>query len=108
MCGFLSFEIEKHNRSGELGIWISPDYLRKGIALQCTKKIIDIGFEEYQLNRIGACTAVENYKCIKGLEKLGFTKEGIKREGIYVNGKSQDLICYSLLKREWVDHESKT
>lgn len=70
---------------------------------------IDISFEEYQLNRIGACTAVENYKCIKCLKKLDFTKEGIKREGIYVNGKPQDLICYSLLKREWVrDHESKT
>jgi hypothetical protein len=41
---------------------------------------------------MGTCATVENYKCIKGLEKLWCTKDGIKNKGIYVNDKPQ-VIC---------------
>lgn len=34
-------------------------------------------------------------------ERLGFQKEGLTREGIFVQGAYHDTVNYSMLKREW-------
>lgn len=87
----------KH-RKAEIGYEIHPDYWRKGYASEAIQKVIDYGFNEMDLTRIGAIIYLENYGSYKLLEGLGFQREGILRKNMYQNGKPHDTYIYSLIR----------
>ena len=63
--------------------------------------MIDIGFEELGLHRIEIRAGVDNARSRAVSERLGFTYEGIEREGSRGSRGFYDLAVYSLLDREW-------
>lgn len=87
----------RHKRA-EIGYDLHPDHWGKGYATEAVKAVIHYGFQEMELNRIGAVVFLENEASHKLLRKLGFEKEGILKEYMYQNGLAQDTILYSLLK----------
>jgi ribosomal-protein-serine acetyltransferase len=64
--------------------------------------MIDEGFTRLHLNRIEIRAALENFKSQAIPERLGFKKEGLIRQGEFVNDHFVDLYVYSLLKEEWL------
>ena len=70
--------------------------------------VIAYSFETMGLHRIEGLVSKENNPSIRLLERNGFSFEGTMRENYVVDGKSEDLECYSLLKHEWQALKSKT
>lgn len=95
------YNIDLNNRSASIGYWLDKQWLGKGIITRCCKAMIDAGFQRLQLNRIEIRAAIGNYKSQAIPERLGFKKEGIIRQGEFVNNQFVDLYVYSLLKEEW-------
>ncbi|RLL48352.1 N-acetyltransferase [Oceanobacillus piezotolerans] len=87
----------KHKRA-EIGYEIHPDYWRKGYASEAVLKVIQYGFDELGLFRIGAVVFINNQASNKLLSKLGFQKEGVLRDYMHQNGEVYDTYVYSLLK----------
>lgn len=87
----------KH-RKAEIGYEIHPTYWRKGYVSEAIQKIIEYGFKEMDLTRIGAIIYLENDGSYKLLEKLGFQREGVLRKNMYQNGEPYDTYIYSLIK----------
>ena len=92
----------KHKRA-EIGYEIHPDYWRQGYTSEAVSKIIQYGFEELDLTRIGAVVFVENEASNQLLTKVGFQQEGILRGYIYQNEEANDTYVYALLKKEYED-----
>lgn len=97
-CGF-------HNRSdknqrAEIGYEINPEFWEYGYMTEAVKRILKYGFNEMGFNRIEAIVYPENSASIASLEKLEFQEEGILREFMIFREKPQDLVMYSLLKKE--------
>lgn len=93
---------DKANRKTEIGYWLSQDFQRKGIITNSTKTLINLAFNELNLNRVQIKCAVGNTKSRNIPQRLGFTYEGMEREGeLLADGKLTDLEVYSVLKREW-------
>jgi len=89
-------------RSAELAIVIGEsDFFGKGIATESCKKIIEHGFLKLNLNRIWSGTSATNLGMQHVFEKIGMTKEGVMRDGMFLNGEYQDIIQASILKKEW-------
>jgi len=86
----------KHKRA-EIGYEIHPDYWRMGYTLEAVSKIIQYGFDEFGLTRIGAVVFKDNEASNKLLKKAGFLKEGVLRDYMYQNGKAYDTNVYSTL-----------
>ncbi len=42
-----------------------------------------------------------NQRAIRAYEKAGFTREGCMRQGVYKNGRYQDVFLMSVLCSEW-------
>jgi ribosomal-protein-serine acetyltransferase len=63
--------------------------------------LLDIGFEEWHVNRIAIRAGVENLRSRGIPERLGFTREGIERGGCRGTGGFYDLVVYSMLRDEW-------
>jgi hypothetical protein len=63
--------------------------------------LLEFGFETLGLNRIEALVMPDNAASFALLNKLGFSEEGLLREYDYFKDEFQDLICFSLLRREF-------
>ncbi|RYD54518.1 MAG: N-acetyltransferase [Sphingobacteriales bacterium] len=95
------FYIHEHNKIASIGYWIGQQYQGKGIITASCKKLITYGFNILGLNRIEIKCGVGNSKSTAIPERLGFTREGIIRQGELVNNEFIDLYLYSVLKEEW-------
>jgi [ribosomal protein S5]-alanine N-acetyltransferase len=87
----------KHRRA-EIGYEIHPEHWRKGYAREALLRVIQYGFNEFGLTRIGAVVFIHNEASNHLLLKAGFQKEGVLRNYMYQNGIAHDTFVYSLLK----------
>ncbi|MCR8656223.1 GNAT family N-acetyltransferase [Paenibacillus endoradicis] len=88
----------KHKRA-EIGYEIHPEYWRKGFTSEALSKVIQYGFDELALTRIGAVVFIDNEASNKLLIKAGFHNEGILRGYMYQNGVAYDTNMYSILNK---------
>lgn len=81
----------------ELGYKFSSQFHHKGYASEAVEKLLDIGFMELHLHRITAHVQENNIPSIRLLDNLGFEKEGICRDYLYLHGAWTNHIQYSLI-----------
>lgn len=93
--------------SGEIGYWLSHDYVGKGIVTQATEAIIEYGFRHINLHKIEIWAADKNEKSKRVPERLGFVKEGVRRDNEFLNGQYYTMAIYGLLKSEWQEQKQK-
>lgn len=90
------------NFKAELGYALNPSYWGNGIMTEAGKKVLDYGFNILGLKRIEAGTFVDNIQSQRVCEKLGFTKEGIARNGyIRYDGIIFDKVVYGMTSNEF-------
>ncbi|RXZ00191.1 GNAT family N-acetyltransferase [Fictibacillus sp. S7] len=97
-CGFHNWA--KKKRRAEVGYEIRRSEWRKGVMSEVLGVILPYGFHTMELNRIGALIHPDNLGSAKLAEKLGFQAEGQLRDYQFVDGEFQDLVMYSLLKKD--------
>lgn len=85
----------------ELGYWVAPDHHRQGYGSDAAERMVDYGFSQLGYHRIEARVFEFNDASQNLLEGLGFVREGVHREAVFVDGNYQDLLWYSLLEDEW-------
>lgn len=103
------------NNYGEIGYWLSEHMQGNGFITKAARKLIEIGFEKLNLNRIQIPAAEENSKSRSIPERLGLKFEGIIRErellyGKYVNHASRRRsFCVELESRTHItDQQTRT
>ncbi|HEA28986.1 MAG TPA: N-acetyltransferase [Leeuwenhoekiella sp.] len=84
-------------KNAEIWYKFHSDFWGKGYATEAVNKILDFGFNELHLHRIGAGCAVNNLGSIKVLEKVGMTREGQKRQVLPLKGGWSDNFEYAIL-----------
>ena len=78
-----------------------PEYWGKGIAGEASKLLINYGFTELNLHKIYSGVFTPNKRSLRAAEKLGFVKEGVLKEEMYVDGQYHDIHKFALFKRDW-------
>jgi ribosomal-protein-alanine N-acetyltransferase len=71
---------DAHRGSVEIGYGISPYYWGSGYFSEAAKIVMDYIFNDLCLHRVVARTFTTNRASIHGLEKIGFSTEGIMRD----------------------------
>jgi ribosomal-protein-serine acetyltransferase len=99
MIGFHSIDWDA--RMTAIGYWLAEEHQGKGIMTRCCKKMIEIGFYEYELNRLEIRCDPANEKSRAIPERLGFVQEGVLREVTNQNEVYHDSVVYGLLKTEY-------
>jgi len=98
------FRIDEMSKSCEIGILISPDSFRGGIATDALHTVLAYAFEQRKLHRAVFFTGVDNVGMRGWLDKAGAFLEGVNRESWSDgNGGFTDVCLYSILEREWAD-----
>jgi len=78
-----------------------PEYWGKGIAGEASRLMINYGFTELNFHKIFAGVVTPNNRSLRAAEKLGFEKEGVLKEEMYVDGQYHDVHKFALFKRDW-------
>jgi ribosomal-protein-serine acetyltransferase len=100
-AGVIGFkDTDFNNKKTEIGYWLSESFQHKGIITRSCKALINYAFDKMDMNRIQIKAAEENQKSRNVAERLGFTCEGIERDGELHSRGFVDLVIYSLLKAE--------
>lgn len=85
-------------RLGEIYYKIHPAYWGKGYATELAKSLVQFGFETLKLHKIEAGVATENIRSIHVLEKIGMTREGIRRKILPIRGEWKDNFHYGIVE----------
>ncbi|HTR80853.1 MAG TPA: GNAT family protein [Bacteroidota bacterium] len=102
LAGFIGFHpIDWQNRIVLIGYWLGEKFQGKGIMTTACQAMVDFGFREYGMNRIEIRCATGNKKSCAIPQRLGFTMEGVIKDGEWLYDHFVDLIVYRMLAKEW-------
>ncbi len=73
----------------------------KGIMTEALSEVIRYAFSDLNLHRLMANHLPENDRSAKVLARLGFTREGLAKEYLYLNGKWHDHVLNALVNLNW-------
>lgn len=95
-------DINLDYRRATFGIMIgNKDFWNKGYGTEAAKLLLNYGFSKLKLHRIDLDVYEYNARAFKVYRKLGFKKEGVKREYTKLNGKYFNAFSMSILESEW-------
>jgi ribosomal protein S18 acetylase RimI-like enzyme len=81
---------------GVLGVGVLQDYRGQGIGTALIRAAIDMA-RATGLTRIELTVREQNARAIELYERLGFVREGVKRNAVRVDGDYENLICMGLV-----------
>lgn len=88
-------------RSLGIGYCFDEPTWGKGYATESVRAMLHWAFGALDLNRVEAELDTRNAASARVLEKLGFEREGLRREDCVVDGEVSDSWIYGLLRRAW-------
>ncbi len=100
--GILFFPLEGMIQATKIGYWLAEWANGRGLMTRAIRPILQFVFEELKLNRIGLEAEPGNLKSKGVAERLGFTFEGIRRDGWRSDSGYVDIAVYSMLASDWL------
>jgi RimJ/RimL family protein N-acetyltransferase len=85
----------------DMGYELDPNYWGKGYATEAATAVLNFGFAELKVHRIGANAVAENTASLRVLEKIGMQYEGRLRENKWMKDRWWDTVLYGILEHEW-------
>ncbi|WP_428774393.1 GNAT family N-acetyltransferase [Vibrio sp.] len=102
VVGNISFNsINPDLKKVEIGYWLSAHYQGQGIVTKSVSKLIDIAFEQLDMEKVQISAAVGNQPSRQVCERLGFELEGVISNAEYLNGRIVDHAIYGLKRDKW-------
>jgi RimJ/RimL family protein N-acetyltransferase len=107
LVGRVDYEhLDPVDRTVELMIMIGDRGSRgRGIGSDALRTLIHHLFTDRQIERVGLTVLAGNAPAIRTYEKLGFVREGVRREDVWIDGAWHDQLVMGLLKSEF--HERR-
>ncbi|HEX7303485.1 GNAT family protein [Lentzea sp.] len=85
----------------EVGCWLEPAAVGKGLVTRASKLLIDYVIRERGVHRVEWRVSSRNAPSIAVARRLGMTKDGVLRSYFSYRGVRQDLEVWSVLAPEW-------
>jgi RimJ/RimL family protein N-acetyltransferase len=87
-----------HAHRGTLGMGIVPAYRGRGLGLRLVQAVLDearrSGFVRIELD-----VHADNARAIALYERIGFVREGVARDAVFVDGQYRDAISMARVDR---------
>ena len=103
--GIIFFPLEPRIRATKIGYWLTQSATGRGLMTRAIEAVLPFVFEELKINRLGLETELGNQKSKGVAERMGFTFEGVRRQGWLNKEKFVDVAVYSMLAEEWQAHQ---
>lgn len=85
-------------QSCSLGYWMGAPYAGRGHMTAAVRAVVPFVFDMLRLHRLEAACLPSNIASTRLLEKVGFSREGLARRYLCINGIWQDHLLYALVR----------
>lgn len=94
-------QIDLKNNNAEIAyLFGEKQYWGQGYAFESSEILIKRAFIDLKLHRLYFGTHVDNIAMQRVGEKLGFFKEGLKKDAQFKHGKYSDVVIYAIINKE--------
>lgn len=100
LMGAINLAFEQGKKQGQIGYWMGLPYWKQGYCTEACKKLIDLGFEEYKINRIYARAMVANTASWRVMEKAGMRYEGNLSLVAAKDGQTREIKEYAIHREQ--------
>jgi RimJ/RimL family protein N-acetyltransferase len=97
-------EWEEGNASCNFRILIGPAGRDRGLGTEATRLILGHAFDALGLHRVGLEVYAFNPRAARAYEKVGFVREGVRRDALRFDGEWVDSVVMAILDHEWSAH----
>jgi RimJ/RimL family protein N-acetyltransferase len=101
LIGVVSLRINAAHRYGHLGGWVAADCRNQGYAAEAASAVMDYGFAELGLYRVGSQCFSRNLESARVMEKIGLRYEGCMRGAFLKNGVHEDMLVFATVREDW-------
>jgi len=88
-------------QTAQLGYWIGQPHANQGYMSEAVRAVAHFCFDQLGLHRLEAACLIKNAPSARVLEKCGFSREGIARKYLKINGQWQDHLLFALLRDDY-------
>jgi len=89
-------------RTASLGYYVLPTEQGNGYATEAASLLVGYAFDELNAHKVSAEVQTDNPASERVLEKLGFEREGTRRDHYYKDGEFRDISLWSAFEAEFV------
>ena len=90
-------------RTADVGTYIGKKELwGKGLGRQIAVALLEMAFNQLNVDRCEASSVVYNRRAHKALESCGFKRGGIERQSAFVNGRKWNRYHFDVLREEYL------
>ncbi len=97
-CDIQRHPFPAHSHRGTLGMGVVPGYRGQGIGSRLIDRTLKQAFATGFV-RIELSVRADNLRAARLYEKLGFVKEGVLGDAVFVDGEYHDAIAMALIDR---------
>ncbi|BCJ56325.1 N-acetyltransferase [Actinoplanes sp. NBRC 14428] len=101
LIGDVGVNLADNLRQAEIGYTLAPRWQGHGYATEAVSAILDRLFGERGLHKVSAECDARNTASARLLERLGFVREGLRRQHTWIKHEWTDDLLYGLLATEW-------
>ena len=95
-------QVDWKNRCAVFGIILGEKaYWGKGLGTEAARTALRFAFDELNLHRVELEVYAFNPRAIRCYEKVGFRREGTRREALFREGKYHDVHTMAILQPEF-------
>jgi len=90
------------HRTAVMGIMLGDKTVwGMGYGSEATKLSLKYAFGRINLNKVSLGVIADNERAVRIYERIGFVKEGVKRQEAFIDGDYRDALWMSILKKEF-------
>lgn len=94
--------VNRVHSSARIGrVFVAAEYRGRGYATQMMRDVLELAFDQLQLNRVELTVFDFNASAIACYERVGFRREGLRREVFRRPDGYWNQLLMSMLAREW-------
>jgi ribosomal-protein-alanine N-acetyltransferase len=79
------------------GYWVTAQARGRGVATRALRLLSRFAFHDLEVQRVELWIDPENAASLRVAERVGFSREGLLRSFMPINGVRRDMLMYSLL-----------
>ena len=91
-------QLIRRNARASVGFWLAPDARGSGVATRAVRLVAEWAFRELGVRRLELATDPRNRPSHRVAERVGFTREGIRRRALKFRGERRDSLVFALTR----------
>ncbi len=94
-------DIDKHNRTCDVGIAIGRPHWSKGYGQEALRLLVDFAFAHHNMHRVALEVLADDPRAVACYTKVGFVEEGRLRQRDWRDGEYHDVLIMGILDQDW-------